>query len=141
LPDGKMNDLELDGLFVNTDQTGERILDRNSYLAAPYMTAVTGTKTAGGNLIITGMYFGTKAPKAYVEMMVSSKPKYKACKVVNSFRFTDAVGKPSCMKVFADTGVEPVGYSEITVVYPTIPKGAEPTGKIVIDNSTALAVY
>lgn len=138
LPDGRMKDLRLEGVFCRTEQAGIRKINKAAYLSAPRVLSVSSAQA--GIIKITGMYFGVRMPKVYVETTVAEKPKYVKCKNLKSRIFLDAYGKPSCMKVVADEGPEAIGYCELSVSYPRIPSKNTLTGKLVIDNDVGLSV-
>jgi hypothetical protein len=117
-------------------------------LAAPEaISAADGIADAKGNAtwLITGKWFGTKAPKAYREYTVPGKAadtfvvKLQGLKIVNltddayaEHRYVDIKEKP----VFMDPET---GESALVVLVPAAPKAGEP-GDIVIDNGVGLGV-
>jgi hypothetical protein len=114
-------------------------------LAVPVIDAiVNGEKDAKGNdtLVITGTWFGTKAPKVWREYTVPGKTegsfiiKRQAMKVVkptiDNADYLDSKLKPACMDPAS-------GESKIIVIVPVkLPKG-ELNGTIVLENGIGLA--
>jgi hypothetical protein len=111
-------------------------------LVAPVIDAIAnGGQDAMGNdtLIITGQWFGTKAPKVWREYVIQGKAgdiiKRQAMKVVkptvDNTDCLDSKLKPACMQ--HDTGA-----SKVIVVVPAESKGAL-NGTIVLESGVGLA--
>lgn len=139
------------GIVIDIDGT-ETSLAGTFYLANPTITGVTSgwaEPQSGDEFIVEGTYFGSAPPTIYVECTKGGdpqSPKYKKCRLnrSESYLFRDAFGKAakSCMKIWNDdVGLEAVGYSQITVVYPRLGKTDQPTGHIILDNGVGLAAF
>jgi N-acetylneuraminic acid mutarotase len=89
-------------------------------------------------LVITGQWFGTKAPKVwreYLDPKTLAAIKRQAMKVVkptlDNTDFLDSKGKPACMD-------PATGESKVIVIVPVAPKGAL-NGTVVLENGVGLA--
>ncbi len=157
LKDDPMPRLEFDGLFVSTKspEAGidikDRKLEQTVYLEPPAISGVNGNyNVSGDQFTVKGSYFGSILPKIYIEYFKNGdtgKPGYKQCKLDKSLSllYKDASGKAnkSCMVVLNSdsTDTQPVGYSQVKVIYPKLNSKDTVTGYIVIDNGSGLAVY
>jgi hypothetical protein len=137
-------------LFMTLRVAGKQIPDgdrpaRFLALAVPVIDDIAdgGQDTKGNDLlVITGEWFGTKAPKVWREFTVPGKidksvvVKRQAMKVVkptvDNTTFVDAGDKPSCMQ--HDTGE-----SKLIVIIPAKDPKGTPTGSIVLDNGVGIA--
>jgi len=96
-------------------------------LVPPVVTSVTGELKRGSPLVLMGRYFGAQPPRVSIEYLKDGAYSTKACTLVNDLPYTDAHGRPSCM--------DPVlGDSQMSVLYPALPHGAEPTGYLILAN-------
>lgn len=139
-----MTNLALGDLFAQTKEVASNVpinLGKKPWLAVPVITDVSNS---GGVIMVKGQYFGSTAPKVLVEYNVDGGTwRYKSCAVdkTATYIFKDAKGyaNKSCMKVLeGDLGGQAVGYSQVMVTYPTLPKGATLSGYIILDNSVAM---
>ena len=142
--------MEVDGGIVVDASGDETILQGTYYIADPQISDVTGNHSATDDqFTVKGMYYGYRPPSIYLEYLKNAdptKPGYKKCKLAKelSYKYKDAKEKAgkSCMKIYSnDIGVESVGYSEITVLYPKISAKDTATGYIILDNGMGLAAY
>ena len=93
----------------------------------PVLFSVTGDLTQGSSLVLMGSHFGTKPPRVFIEYVKHGAYFTRACKVVDELPYKDAHGRPSCMDpLFGD--------SQMSVLYPALPHGAEPTGYLILAN-------
>ena len=104
-------------------------------VSAPNIEFVIGELKEGVKLGVSGNYFGTKPPKVSIEY-IAKNGRYarKSCKLVKEFSYTDAYGKPSCMDPLT-------GRSLMSVVYPKLPAGANPTGYMILTNPIGMCSY
>lgn len=129
----------LQSLLVDATKSGGNILDLTGVaactVAAPNIEFVTGKLEKDAQLGIYGNYFGTKPPKVSIEY-VAKNGKYgrKSCKILREFFYIDAYGKPSCMDTLT-------GQSELKVLYPKLPSGAEATGYMILTNPIGMCSY
>ncbi|MEI6450707.1 MAG: S8 family serine peptidase [Actinomycetes bacterium] len=93
----------------------------------PVLFSVTGDRTQGSSLVLMGSHFGTKPPRVSIEYKKHGAYFARACKLVDDLPYTDAHGKPSCMDPLP-------GDSQMSVLYPALPRGAEPTGYLILAN-------
>jgi ELWxxDGT repeat protein len=147
----------INGIFIQDKEFADRLPNTDPVelapiylLACPEVTAVTGAYGKEGDVFtVKGTFFGSKAPKVLLEYRdAKGNAKYKKCKWDKKnfpLRFSNAKDRAasSCMKVYDPDhnapGTEPVGYSEITVLYPKFNGTA--TGYIIIDNGVGLCSY
>ena len=128
--------------------------DRITALACPSISGINGVYAAEGDKFkITGMFFGAKAPKIYVECKIVSSGgketyRYFNCKLVKdeTYIFKNASGKAnsSCMKILVDDNPEsalglPVGGSVVTALYPKL-GDAVPTGYLMLNNAPGISI-
>ncbi len=137
-------------------------LKRSLTLVPPVIVGMDwGENLPGAIIMLHGIYFGSSAPKVYLELesLTSTGKKYslKQCMLARSnaagkalnFPFMNAAYKKqsSCMKIYADDNPDPlapkpVGYSEVYVLYPTYNMSkVKPTGYLIIMNSAGMAAY
>ncbi len=103
-------------------------------VAPPVIELVNGESKEGAELRLLGTHFGTDPPKVSVEYLKNGEYGTKACKLVKEFQYKDASGRPSCMDPL-------VGESLVSVVYPALPSGAEPTGYVILANPVGMCSF
>jgi subtilisin-like proprotein convertase family protein len=130
LDNDPMQPLELSSLGIVAKPEGAE-LDVTDFatcaVAPPRIRHAFGNPEAGAEIRLYGFFFGTKPPRVSIEYVRNGKYSRKPCKVVRDFSYLDALGKPSCMDPNGGT-------SELDAIYPKLPKGAEPTGYVIIEN-------
>jgi subtilisin-like proprotein convertase family protein len=132
-----MASLALDELIVKTEQNGPRFdlaASRTFRLVPPVVTKINGTIAEGSTLDIDGLYFGTKAPKVFVEYGRNGNFLLKECDRTGDLIFKDLAGEPSCMEPWSES-------STILVTCPQAPPGAEPTGYVIVKSATGMGSY
>ena len=100
----------------------------------PVLFSVTGDLTEGSSLVLMGSHFGTRPPKVSIEYIKHGAYSTKACKLVDELPYNDAHGRPSCMDPL-------LGDSQMGVLYPALPSGAEPTGYLILANPIGKCSY
>ena len=152
-----ISNLFMDWMMIRSPQFGKDplyIQDRITALACPSISGINGVYAAEGDKFkITGMFFGAKAPKIYVECKIVSSGgketyRYFNCKLVKdeTYIFKNASGKAnsSCMKILVDDNPEsalglPVGGSVVTALYPKL-GDAVPTGYLMLNNAPGISI-
>jgi hypothetical protein len=137
-------------------------LPRNLILVPPAIQSVDwGNELPGAVIKIEGMYFGNRAPKVYLELESLNGENgwytIRSCKLARrnatgkkiNYPFMDASyrKRASCMKIYADDNpdpdqVEPVGYSELYIIFPKYNMTRmRPTGYLIINNGLGISAY
>lgn len=144
--------LYMDKIMIKSKQFGKDALEiknRKSALSCPSISGISGNYSIKGDkFMVTGMFFGEKAPEIYVECRKSDKTyTYLRCKIVKdeTYVFQNAKGKAnsSCMKIHdvdisGGFAASPTGWSSVTALYPDI-RNTTPTGYLILDNSIGLS--
>ena len=146
-----MPSLFMDSVMLKSPQFGRSALEipgRSLALACPFISRIDGDYGAAGDpFTVSGMFFGAKAPRLYVECERTSGGRktyaYLPCRIVRTgtYLYQDAKGraKASCMRIRNDDPTDgPVGWSVVTAIYPNVGR-AVPTGYLILDNQIGLA--
>ncbi len=139
-------------LYASSSEIGKTPVRLNEiiYFAAPTLSAVSTPSPTNPKDVFTveGTYFGKNAPKVLIEYQTANGLyKYASAKIdkTATYRYKDATGKPlkSCRKILETDTVDekPVGYSQVTAAYPSLPKNAMPSSYVVLDNGCGMAAY
>lgn len=143
--------LFMNSVMLKSPQFGRSALElpgRSLALACPFISRIDGDYGAAGDpFTVSGMFFGAKAPRLYVECERTSGGRktygYLPCRIVRTgtYLYQDAKGraKASCMRIRDDDPTDgPVGWSAVTALYPNLGR-AVPTGYLILDNQIGLA--
>jgi hypothetical protein len=139
LKGGRMSDLPcvIYCRFKNSNGEKIEVPVRKSAVAVPVILDVK--YDAGGNLSVSGQYFGMKPPKGYLEFRRDGRKYRFRLKVLKDFKFQDYKGRSgkSVMNLFSDTGDSFISYQIKKNLLESLPDSFS----LVIDNKNGIDAF
>lgn len=130
--------VSLQTLVVDATRAGGATLDLADVTACklvpPVIESVGGERAYGSLLTLMGRHFGTKPPRVSIEYRKSGRYFTKTCMLVQKCPYRDTSGQPSCMEPLT-------GDSEMTVMFPMLPPGAQWTGYLILENPIGMCSF